>query len=60
MSWFEHGMFLATYPVCEWDCGLFGKVPRVQCGIVLGLERCPGYGVGRNGISFMESHAPIS
>jgi hypothetical protein len=36
----------------EWDCGLFGKVPRVRCGIVVGLERCLRYGVGRKGASF--------
>jgi hypothetical protein len=46
MPWFEQGIFLATYPVCEWDYGLFGKVPHVRCGIVVGLERCPRYGVG--------------
>jgi hypothetical protein len=27
MSWFEQGMVLARYPVCGWDCGMFGKVP---------------------------------
>jgi hypothetical protein len=28
----------------EWDCGWLGKVPRVQNGIVDGLDRCPEYG----------------
>jgi hypothetical protein len=46
--------------VYGWDCGLIGKVPHVQCGIVDGLERCPRYGVGWKGISFVESHAQIS
>jgi hypothetical protein len=32
----------------------------VWCGTVVGLERCPRYGVGWNGISFAESHARIS
>jgi hypothetical protein len=40
--------------VYEWDCGLFENVPRVRCGIVVGLERCPRYGVGWKGISFAE------
>jgi hypothetical protein len=39
MSWFEQGMFLARYPMCGWYCGLFGKVLRVRCGIVVRLER---------------------
>jgi hypothetical protein len=25
----------------DWDCGLFAKVPHVQIGMVVGLERCP-------------------
>jgi hypothetical protein len=29
----------------EWDCGRLGKVPRVQIGIVDGLERCSEYGL---------------
>jgi hypothetical protein len=53
----EQGMFLARYPVYGWDCGLFGKVPRVRCGIVVRLERYPRYGVGWKGISFAKSHA---
>jgi hypothetical protein len=28
----------------DWDCGLFRRVPRVQIGMVDGLERCPEYG----------------
>jgi hypothetical protein len=32
----------------------------VRCGIVVGLERCPWYGVGWKGDSFAESHAQIS
>jgi hypothetical protein len=27
MSWFEQGIFLESYLVYGWDCGLFGKVP---------------------------------
>jgi hypothetical protein len=30
----------------DWDCGLFGKVPRVRIWMVVGLERCPEYGIG--------------
>jgi hypothetical protein len=30
----------------DWDCELFGKVPRVRSGIVVGLERCPVYRLG--------------
>jgi hypothetical protein len=29
----------------DWDCGLFGKVPHVRIGIVVGLERCPECGL---------------
>jgi hypothetical protein len=32
----------------------------VQSGIVVGLERCPRYGVGWKGISIAKSHARIS
>jgi hypothetical protein len=32
--------------VYGWDCGSFGKVSHIRSGIVVGLERCPGYGVG--------------
>jgi hypothetical protein len=32
----------------------------VQCGKVDGLERCPRYGVGWKGVSFVESNAQIS
>jgi hypothetical protein len=32
----------------------------VRSGIVDGLERCPRYGVGWKGISFVESNARIS
>jgi hypothetical protein len=28
----------------DWDCGLFGKVPRVWIGMVVGLEWCSEYG----------------
>jgi hypothetical protein len=42
--------------VYGWDCGLYGKVPHVWSVIVIGLERCPRYGVGWKGISFVESH----
>jgi hypothetical protein len=42
------------------DCGLFGKIPHVRSGIVVELERCPRYGVGWKGTSFMGSHARIS
>jgi hypothetical protein len=27
----------------DWDYGLFGKVPHVRIGMVVGLERCPEY-----------------
>jgi hypothetical protein len=30
----------------DWDCGLFGKVPRVWIVMVVGLERCPEYKLG--------------
>jgi hypothetical protein len=50
MPWSERGMFLKRYPVCGWDCGLFGKVPlgtvweSGQIGNVpevwCGMERC--------------------
>jgi hypothetical protein len=40
MSWFEQGMFQHGTRRTEWDCGLFGKVPHVQIGIVVGLDRC--------------------
>jgi hypothetical protein len=50
MPWSEQGMFLKRYPVCGWDCGLFGKVPlgtvweSGQIGNVpevwCGMERC--------------------
>jgi hypothetical protein len=30
----------------DWDCGLFGKVPRVRTGMVVVLERCLECGLG--------------
>jgi hypothetical protein len=29
----------------DWECGWFGKVPRVRNGIEDGLERCLEYGL---------------
>jgi hypothetical protein len=51
---------LERYPMYGCDCGLFGKVPHVMCGIVVRLERCLRYGVGRKCASFVQSHARIS
>jgi hypothetical protein len=30
----------------DWECGKLGKVPRVWIGMMVGLERCPEYGLG--------------
>jgi hypothetical protein len=30
----------------NWDCGLFGKVPHVQIGMVVGLKWCSACELG--------------
>jgi hypothetical protein len=45
MSWFEQGMVWHGTQCMDWDCGWFGKVPRVRFGMVDGLEMCPEYGM---------------
>jgi hypothetical protein len=60
MPWFEQAMFFERYPMCEWDCGLFGKVPLDTVWESGQIGKVPEVWCGLEGISFVESHARIS
>jgi hypothetical protein len=60
MLWFEQGMFWQDTHCTDGIVDCLERYLFVRCGIVVGLETCPRYGLGWKDISFVESHARIS
>jgi hypothetical protein len=60
MPWFEQGMFWHDTWCTDGIMDCLERYLLVRSGKVVGLERCPRYGVGWKGVSFVASNARIS